>query len=79
MSFRDNGAGIDPKDLSRIFEPFYSTQDRVSQVGLGLWLSQTIVKAHGGVIRVKSEPGKGSVFAVVLPLSGHGGKIARAQ
>ena len=70
ISFRDNGPGIDPKDLSRIFEPFYSTQDRVSQVGLGLWLSQRIVKAHGGVIRVKSEPGKGSGFVVVLPITG---------
>jgi signal transduction histidine kinase len=79
MSFRDNGPGIDPKDLSRIFEPFYSTQDRVSQAGLGLWLSQTIVKAHGGVIRVKSEPGKGSVFVVVLPQSGEGEKIASAK
>ncbi|MFZ0450016.1 MAG: ATP-binding protein [Desulfatiglandaceae bacterium] len=72
ISFRDNGPGIDPKDLSRIFEPFYSTQGRVSQVGLGLWLSQRIVKAHGGVIRVKSEPEKGSVFVVILPLSGEG-------
>jgi signal transduction histidine kinase len=68
ISFRDNGPGIDPKDLPRIFEPFYSTQDRVSQVGLGLWMSQRIVKAHGGTIRVKSIPQRGSIFVVVLPL-----------
>jgi signal transduction histidine kinase len=68
ISFRDNGPGIDQKDLPRIFEPFYSTQDRVSQVGLGLWMSQRIVKAHGGTIRVKSIPERGSIFVVVLPL-----------
>jgi signal transduction histidine kinase len=68
ISFRDNGPGIDPKDLPRIFEPFYSTQDRVSQVGLGLWMSQRIVKAHGGTIRVKSIPERGTIFVVVLPL-----------
>jgi signal transduction histidine kinase len=68
ISFRDNGPGIDPKELSRVFEPFYSTQNRVSQVGLGLWLSQRILKAHGGNIRVKSIPGEGSIFVVVLPL-----------
>jgi signal transduction histidine kinase len=68
ISFRDNGPGIDQKDLPRIFEPFYSTQDRVSQVGLGLWMSQRIVKTHGGTIRVKSIPERGSIFVVVLPL-----------
>ena len=68
VSFRDNGPGISPEKLPRIFEPFYSTQGQVSQVGLGLWLSQRIADAYGGAIRVKSEPGKGSNFVVVLPL-----------
>ena len=69
ISFRDNGPGIAREDLAKIFEPFYSTQEKASQVGLGLWVSQKIVKAYGGAIRVKSEPGKGSVFVVVLPSS----------
>lgn len=69
VSFRDNGPGIAPEHLSRIFEPFYSTQESVSRVGLGLWVSDRIVRAHGGVIRVKSETGKGSNFVVILPLN----------
>ncbi len=69
ISLRDNGPGIAQENLPKIFEPFYSTQEKVSQVGLGLWVSQRIVKAYGGSIRVKSEPGKGSVFVVVLPLN----------
>lgn len=69
VSFRDTGQGIAPEDLPRIFEPFFSTQKKVSQVGLGLWVAQRIVKAHGGFIRVKSDPGAGSNFIVVLPLN----------
>ena len=67
VSFKDNGPGIAPADLPKIFEPFYSNKESVSQVGLGLWVSQGIVKVHGGVIRVRSEPGRGSHFMVILP------------
>ncbi|MBN2125066.1 MAG: GAF domain-containing protein [Deltaproteobacteria bacterium] len=67
ISFRDNGPGIAPEDLPRIFDPFYSTQEKVTQVGLGLWVSQRIVKIHMGTIQVRSAPGKGSLFVVVLP------------
>jgi signal transduction histidine kinase len=71
VSFKDTGTGISPKHLPRIFEPFYSTQDKVSEVGLGLWVSHRIIKAHGGVIRVRSTPDKGSTFVVFLPLAGN--------
>ena len=67
--FRDTGPGISPKHLPRIFEPFYSTQDKVSDVGLGLWVSHRIIDAHGGTIRVESTPDKGSTFVVILPLA----------
>ena len=70
ISFQDNGPGISPEDLSHIFEPFYSTQEKVSQVGLGLWVSHRMITAYGGHIRVKSETGKGSIFTCELPISG---------
>jgi len=68
VSFKDTGTGISPEHLTKIFEPFYSTQEKVSQVGLGLWVSHRIAKTHGGNIHVKSVPGTGSIFLVVLPL-----------
>jgi len=69
IAFQDNGSGIYPEDLPRIFEPFFSTKKEISQVGLGLWVSHRIVRASGGVIRVKSKLGEGSVFFVILPVS----------
>ncbi len=67
VSFKDTGPGISPERLSKIFEPFNSTQNKMSQVGLGLWVSNRIVEAHGGVIRVESVLGKGNTFVVILP------------
>ncbi len=68
VAFRDNGPGIEPEHLRRVFDPFYSTQEKVSQVGLGLWVAHKLVTAHGGGIRVKSKPGQGSIFIVDLPV-----------
>ena len=73
VSFKDTGPGIPPDRLSKIFEPFYSTQDKISEVGLGLWVSYRIIRAHGGTIQVKSIPDKGSTFIVILPLAGKQG------
>lgn len=67
VSFKDTGPGITSENLSRIFEPFYSSQNKVSQVGLGLWVSSRIVEAHGGSISVESTQGRGSTFTVALP------------
>jgi len=69
ISFEDNGSGIREEDLQRIFEPFYSTREEVSQVGLGLWVSHRIITANGGTIRVKSKAGEGSVFSVIMPVA----------
>lgn len=70
VSFKDTGPGISSERLQKIFEPFYSTQDKVSEVGLGLWISYRIIKSHGGTIKVKSTPNKGSTFIVIFPLAG---------
>jgi len=62
----DTGYGIPPEQLKDIFTPFFTT--RQSGTGLGLSVSYGIVKNHGGMITVRSEPGAGSQFTVTLPL-----------
>ena len=68
LVFKDNGKGIAAKDLSRIFDPFFSTKDPGQGSGLGLSLSYGIIKAHGGDIRITSKKGKGTRAIVVLPV-----------
>jgi signal transduction histidine kinase len=63
----DDGPGIDPAVRERIFDPFYTTKPVGQGTGLGLYISYEIVRAHGGEIRVESEPGRGARFEVVLP------------
>jgi signal transduction histidine kinase len=63
----DRGAGIDPKHLESIFNPFFTTKSQ--GVGLGLAIVSRIVDEHGGRIAVESEPGSGSIFRVFLPVS----------
>ncbi len=62
----DNGAGIPPEVLPRVFEPFVTTRSEGN--GLGLPLVKTIVDAHGGEVRVESKAGEGSRFIVTLPI-----------
>ncbi len=64
----DNGRGIAAELLPRIFDPFFTTKAVGSGTGLGLTVSNDIVKAHGGRIEVASAVGKGSTFTVWLPL-----------
>lgn len=66
VEIRDNGRGLPPEELEKIFTPFYTTKNRGS--GLGLATCQKIVDSHQGFLRVESEPGKGTVLAVSLPL-----------
>lgn len=66
IEISDNGCGIREKDLNRIFEPFYSSKD--SGTGLGLSVVQSIVNEHSGTISAKSTPGKATTFTVSLPL-----------
>ncbi len=66
VRFRDSGGGIQPQDLSKLFIPFHTTKQKGT--GLGLPISQRIIENHGGQIEVRSQPGKGSTFTVVLPV-----------
>ena len=72
ISVRDKGIGIPPADQARIFEKFFriSTPEtqRIPGTGLGLTLVDDIVKAHDGSVRVDSEPGRGSMSRILLPL-----------
>ena len=65
---RDDGPGIEPDDLPRIFLPFFS---RSGGTGLGLPLARQIVHAHGGTINVESSPGAGATFTVRIPVVTH--------
>lgn len=65
IQVRDQGIGIAPEDMKRIFEPYERAS--ISGLGLGLFISRRIVEAHGGTLRVTSELGRGSVFTAVLP------------
>lgn len=66
IDFEDEGAGIDPARISRIFEAGFSTAS--GSPGLGLAVAKRIVANHGGTIAVASEPGKGAAFTLRLPL-----------
>ncbi len=63
----DNGAGMSPKQLARIFEPFYTTKPIGEGTGLGLPTSRDIIKWHGGEMRVHSTVGEGTTFKITLP------------
>ncbi|TRX75249.1 hybrid sensor histidine kinase/response regulator [Pseudomonas mangiferae] len=70
IDVRDRGIGISPENQQRIFQQFERGvgTEAVAGLGLGLYISEQIVKAHGGRIEVQSTPGEGSLFSVVLPL-----------
>jgi signal transduction histidine kinase len=67
VEVKDDGAGIAADALARLFDPFFSTKE--GGTGLGLALTQQIVRDHGGDIRVASEPGRGATFVVSVPVA----------
>jgi signal transduction histidine kinase len=67
-SIEDNGCGIAEENLKNLFMPFFTTKETGKGTGLGLHVSDGIVKRHSGQILVKSTPGRGSVFYVEIPI-----------
>ena len=67
LTVKDNGHGMPPEVLERIFEPYYTTKEQGRGTGLGLSVIHGIIKNHGGDISVNSRPGAGSTFSVYLP------------
>jgi two-component system, sensor histidine kinase PhcS len=69
VSVRDNGTGIQPEHLERVFEPFFTTRDVGQGLGLGLSVSYAIIQRHGGTLRVASQWGQGTEFSFDLALA----------
>jgi two-component system NtrC family sensor kinase len=69
VAIADTGCGIPKENLKKLFDPFFSTKEEGMGTGLGLSIVQEIVKKHQGDITVESQPGKGTVFTIRLPLA----------
>ena len=71
IRMRDSGIGIPPEDLERVFEPFHQLDTglarRAPGAGLGLYFSRALVQAHGGRLKLESEPGTGTTATIQLP------------
>ncbi len=68
IEVEDKGEGIQPDHLTHIFEPYFSTRKADNATGLGLTVCESIAKAHGGSLTVRSEPGRGTTVRFYLPL-----------
>ncbi len=68
LAVSDSGHGIDPETLERVFDPFFTTKEKGKGTGLGLSTVYGIVKQHGGYVGVRSDPGRGTMFEVCLPV-----------
>ncbi len=69
IEVEDDGCGMTDHELTRVFEPFYTTKSKHGGTGLGLSITYTLAQELGGSIEVDSEPGKGTRFRVILPLA----------
>jgi signal transduction histidine kinase len=69
ISIKDNGDGIPPKVMDKIFQPFFTTKPPGQGTGLGLSMSYEIIKAHGGELKVESIEGEGAEFVIQIPIA----------
>jgi signal transduction histidine kinase len=67
VAIADEGSGIDPADLDRLFQPLYTTKP--DGLGMGLAIARTIIDAHGGWLRASNNAGAGATFQFTLPVS----------
>ncbi len=72
VTISDTGCGISAENLAKIRDPFFTTKDVGTGTGLGLSIVDQIITAHGGELRIESEPGKGSAFTIILPINASG-------
>jgi polar amino acid transport system substrate-binding protein len=80
VKVQDRGVGIPPGVLPRITDPFFTTKSKSGGIGLGLSISSRIIKEHGGTLVFASEPGKGTIAEITLPVpqaNDHPGGAAR--
>jgi signal transduction histidine kinase len=68
LRVEDNGAGIAPAQINRIFDPYFTTKQAKSGTGLGLYIAKKVIEDHNGSIKVDSTPNVGTVFTIRLPL-----------
>jgi len=78
IQIQDDGVGISAEILPNLFEPFFTTKERGHGLGLGLAISRTIVERHLGRIEVASEPGRGTIFTITLPINGRNDALRSA-
>jgi signal transduction histidine kinase len=67
LTFSDEGVGIEPQDLEKVFQPYFTTKE--AGIGLGLAITERIIKEHGGALEVRSIRGEGTTFTVKLPIN----------
>jgi len=74
ITFQDPGCGMTAEVMGKLFEPFFTTKEKGA--GLGLAVSYSIIKAHGGELNLESSPGKGTSASILLPVMPEGGNNA---